>query len=46
MNWLHFLLILAAFALEIEASGDQEFDLIINATSSGIDGHVPAILLT
>ena len=30
-------------ALDIEASGNEEFDLIINATSSGIDGDVPAI---
>ena len=37
MNWLRCLLILAA------SSGNEEFDLIINATSSGIDGDVPAI---
>lgn len=30
-------------ALDIEASGNEEFDLIINATSSGIDGDIPAI---
>ncbi|MDT8627142.1 shikimate dehydrogenase [Klebsiella grimontii] len=33
-------------ALDIEALGGQEFDLIVNATSSGIDGDVPAIPVT
>ncbi|MDU4232192.1 MAG: shikimate dehydrogenase, partial [Klebsiella grimontii] len=33
-------------ALDIEALGGQEFDLIVNATSSGIDGDVPSIPVT